>query len=253
MVHVYERYAWMVAFFIMCCLYGLGSKAGYDVHAQKPLEDTGRALSADILSFGAITFGAFASWSPIAADYNVRLPVDTNPWHVFLLTFCGVFLSITFSVTLGATLLTITDPVYVAAFGSSANTGALIAQVLLPWGGGGKFLLVMLSFSAMCVFCVLIYSHAYVFTKQCEQHSRYIFRRSLHTSSRSSLCHGTSLSLGVPRFRCLYRCRYCRTGAFQYSPHQLFVHIKLLDSILYRYRCGGTFPISAERRSVGRI
>ncbi|KAG8219215.1 hypothetical protein J3R82DRAFT_36 [Butyriboletus roseoflavus] len=34
-VHVYERYAWMVTFFIMCCLYGLGSKAGYDVNAQK--------------------------------------------------------------------------------------------------------------------------------------------------------------------------------------------------------------------------
>ena len=154
MVHVYERYAWMVTFFIMCCLYGLGSKAGYDIYAQKPLEDTGRALSADILSFGAIVFGSVSGWAPVAADYNVRLPVDTNPWHVFILTFCGLFLPITFSVTLGATLMTITDPVYVAAFGSSGNTGALIAQILSPWGGGGKFLLVMLSFSAMCVSCV---------------------------------------------------------------------------------------------------
>jgi NCS1 nucleoside transporter family len=149
MVHVYERYAWTVTFFIMCCLYGLGSKAGYDVYAQAPLEETGRALSADILSFGAIVFGSVTGWAPVAADYNVRLPVDTNPWHVFILTFCGLFLPITFSVTLGATLMTITDPVYVAAFGSSGDTGALIAQVLSPWGGGGKFLLVMLSFSAI--------------------------------------------------------------------------------------------------------
>jgi purine-cytosine permease-like protein len=105
MVHAYERYAWTVIFFIMCCLYGLGSKAGYDVYAQAPLEDTGRTLSADILSYGAIIFGAVASWAPVAADYKVRLPVDTNPWHVFMLTFCGLFFSITFSVTLGATLM----------------------------------------------------------------------------------------------------------------------------------------------------
>ncbi|KAF8555047.1 cytosine-purine permease [Imleria badia] len=149
MVHVYERYAWMVTFFIMCCLYGLGSKAGYDVNAQTSLEDTGRALSDDILSFGAIIFGSVTGWAPIAADYNVRLPVDTNPWHVFALTFFGLFLPITFTVTLGATLMTITDPVYVAALGSDGNTGALIAQVLSPWGNGGKFLLVMLSLSAI--------------------------------------------------------------------------------------------------------
>ncbi|KAH0825946.1 cytosine-purine permease [Lanmaoa asiatica] len=159
-VHVYERYAWMVTFVIMCCLYGLGSKAGYDVNAQKPLEDTGRALSADIFSFGAIIFGSVAGWAPVAADYNVRLPVDTNPWRVFILTFWGLYLPITFTVTLGATLMTITDPAYVAAFGSTGNTGALIAQVLSPWGGGGKFLLVMLSCSAISVNIPNTYSAA---------------------------------------------------------------------------------------------
>ncbi|KAF8555380.1 hypothetical protein OG21DRAFT_1507789 [Imleria badia] len=149
MVHVCERYAWIVTFFIMCCLYGLGGKAGYDVNAQKSLENTGRAFSADILSFGAIIFASVTGWAPIAADYNVRLPVDTNPWHVFILTFLGLFLPITFTITLGATLMTITDPAYVGALGSDGNTGALIAQVLSPWGNGGKFLLVMLSLSAV--------------------------------------------------------------------------------------------------------
>ncbi|KAN0073667.1 Permease for cytosine/purines, uracil, thiamine, allantoin domain containing protein [Tylopilus felleus] len=149
MVHVYERYAWMITLFIMCCLYGLGSKAGYDINTQKALENTGRELSANILSFGAIIFGSVAGWAPIAADYNVRLPVDTNPWRVFILTFCGLFLPIVFTVTLGAALMTITDPAYVAALGSDGNTGALIAQVLSPWKGGGKFLLVLLAMSAV--------------------------------------------------------------------------------------------------------
>ncbi|KAF8435811.1 permease for cytosine/purines, uracil, thiamine, allantoin-domain-containing protein [Boletus edulis BED1] len=148
-IHVYERYAWMATLFIMCCLYGLGSKAGYDVNAQKASEDTGRALSADILSFGAIVFGSVAGWAPVAADYNVRLPVDTNPWRVFVLTFCGLFLPIVFTVTLGATLMTIGDPVYADALGSDGNTGALVAQVLSLWGGGGKFLLVLLALSVV--------------------------------------------------------------------------------------------------------
>jgi hypothetical protein len=60
MVHVYERYAWMLMSLIMLFLWGLGGKAGYDINAQKPLEDTGRALSADILSFGGIVFGSFS-------------------------------------------------------------------------------------------------------------------------------------------------------------------------------------------------
>ena len=59
LVHYYERYAWIVIFIIVCFLWGLGGHAGYDVSAQKPLEDTGRSLSADILSFGGIVFGSF--------------------------------------------------------------------------------------------------------------------------------------------------------------------------------------------------
>jgi hypothetical protein len=59
MVHVYERYAWIITLTCMLFLCGLGGKAGYDINAQKPLEDTGHALSADILSFGGIVFGLF--------------------------------------------------------------------------------------------------------------------------------------------------------------------------------------------------
>lgn len=64
MVHVYERYAWIIASVIMLFLWGLGGKAGYDINAQKSVEDTGRALSADILSFGGIVFGSFTGVSP---------------------------------------------------------------------------------------------------------------------------------------------------------------------------------------------
>ncbi|KAF9235053.1 permease for cytosine/purines, uracil, thiamine, allantoin-domain-containing protein [Melanogaster broomeanus] len=149
MVHTYERYAWIVTFFIMCCLWGLGGKAGFDAGAQVSFEDSGRALSADIFGFGGIVFGSFSGWAPVAADYNVRLPADTSPWRVFILTFFGLYLPICFTAILGAALVTITDPAYVAAFGEGGNTGGLVSQVLSPWGGGGKFLLVFLALSVI--------------------------------------------------------------------------------------------------------
>lgn len=51
--------------------------------------------------------------------------------------------------------MTITDPAYTDAFAADA-TGGLLAQVLSPWKGGGKFLLVVLAFSVVYVFVPLI-------------------------------------------------------------------------------------------------
>ncbi|KAH9929685.1 cytosine-purine permease [Fomitopsis serialis] len=124
MVHIYERYAWMVMTIVMLFLWGLGGRAGFDINAQKPLEATGRALSGDILSFGGIIFGSFSGWAPVAADYNCRLPI------------------------LGAALMTISDPAFADVI-VAGDTGGLLAQVLSPWKGGGKFVLVLLAFSVV--------------------------------------------------------------------------------------------------------
>ncbi|KAG1782324.1 permease for cytosine/purines, uracil, thiamine, allantoin-domain-containing protein [Suillus placidus] len=148
MVHVYERYAWIITLTSMLFLWGLGGKAGYDINAQKPIEDIGHALSADILNFGGIVFGLFTGWAPVAADFNCRLPADTPPMRVFLLTFFGLFIPICFVGILGAALMTITDPAYVAAF-ESGSTGGLVAQVLSPWGHFGQFILVLLALSVI--------------------------------------------------------------------------------------------------------
>ncbi|KAI5123976.1 hypothetical protein M0805_006388 [Coniferiporia weirii] len=148
LIHVYERYAWMVITIIMLMLWGLGGKAGFDLNAQKPLEDTGRNLAGDVLSFGGIVFGSFTGWAPVAADYNCRLPANSSPTKVFLLTFFGLFIPITFVEILGAALMTITDPAYTDAF-ANGSTGGLLSQVLSPWKGGGKFILTLLALSVI--------------------------------------------------------------------------------------------------------
>lgn len=148
MVHHYERFAWMIITIVMLFLWGLGAKAGFDINAQKSIEDTGKSLSSDILSFGGIVFGSFTGWSPVAADYNCRLPADTPPIKVFLLTFFGLFIPICFVEILGAALMTITKQDYVDAF-ANGGTGGLLSQVLSPWKGGGKFVLFLLAFSVI--------------------------------------------------------------------------------------------------------
>lgn len=80
LVHYYEKYAWTVLFVIIMFLWGLGGKAGYDINAQKPFEDSGRAFSADILSFGGIVFGSFTGVRITSPCSRSRI---TN--HIFVL------------------------------------------------------------------------------------------------------------------------------------------------------------------------
>ena len=96
----------------------------------------------------------YFQWATVAADYNCRLPTDTPPIKVFLLTFFGLFIPITFVEILGASLMTIINEDYVKAF-TNGGTGGLLSQVLSPWKGGGKFILFLLAFSVMCVSSLL--------------------------------------------------------------------------------------------------
>ncbi|KAF8208129.1 purine-cytosine permease [Mycena galopus ATCC 62051] len=148
MVHHYERYAWIVIFIVMLFLLGLGGHAGFDSNAQKHFEDSGKALSSDILSFGGIVFGSVAGWALVAAHYNCRLPVDTPSNKIFTLTFFGRFIPITFVEIVGALPTTIIDEAYTDAF-AGGGTGGLLGQVLSPWKGGGKFILFLLAFSVI--------------------------------------------------------------------------------------------------------
>ncbi|KAF8990473.1 cytosine-purine permease [Cyathus striatus] len=147
-VHYYERYAWIPLTIVMLFLWGLGAKVGFDLGQESVQEDAGRTLSADVLSFGGIVFSSFTGWAPIAADYNCRIPANTPSVKVFTLTFIGLYLPICFIEILGAALMSITNPAYTTAF-ADGGIGSLLAQVLSPWKGGGKFVLVLLALSSI--------------------------------------------------------------------------------------------------------
>lgn len=145
-LHVYERYAWMVLLVVMLMLYGMGGHAGYNVSTQKALEDKGRSYTGDVLSMGGIVFGSCAGWAPVAADYNVRLPANTSSTKVFLLVFFGIWIPVSFIEILGACLMTTPNG---ADLYYDSGIGAVLADILSPWGGFGKFLLVVLAFSVI--------------------------------------------------------------------------------------------------------
>ena len=67
---------------------------------------------------------------------------------VFVLTFFGLFIPICFVEILSAAPMTITDPAYADAY-TNGGTDGLVGQVLSPWGGFGKFLLVFLGLSVV--------------------------------------------------------------------------------------------------------
>nr|XP_031864356.1 uncharacterized protein CI109_000269 [Kwoniella shandongensis]KAA5531428.1 hypothetical protein CI109_000269 [Kwoniella shandongensis] len=146
-VHQWERYAWILLFIIYCCIWGLAGHRGFDIHAQKPLQDTGKAFAGDFLSFGGIVFSSAAGWAPIAADFNCRLPATIRPAKVFILTWFGLMVPLLFIEIMSAALMTV--PAYAAAF-EEGDAGGVLSEVFAPWGGGGKFILVILSFSIIC-------------------------------------------------------------------------------------------------------
>ncbi|WVQ82455.1 hypothetical protein IAT38_004584 [Cryptococcus sp. DSM 104549] len=146
-VHYWERYAWILLFIFYLCIWGLAGKRGFNIHAQEALQDSGKAYAGDFLSFGGIVFSSAAGWAPIAADFNCRLPHDIAPWKVFLLTWLGVMVPLTFLETMSAALMTVPD--YAAAF-EAGDAGGVLSEIFSVWGGGGKFILVVLSFSIIC-------------------------------------------------------------------------------------------------------
>ncbi|WOO82974.1 Purine-cytosine permease fcyB [Vanrija pseudolonga] len=143
-MHYWERYAWIIMFIFYCCMYGLGGKAGFRPHLQDSEQATGKAYSGSMLSFGGIIFSSAAGWAPVAADFNSRLPVNYPKWKVFTMSWFGIMIPLVFVETLGAVLMTV--PEYAAAF-AEGDAGGVINAVFKPWGGGGKFIMVVFSFS----------------------------------------------------------------------------------------------------------
>jgi NCS1 nucleoside transporter family len=144
-VHRYERWAWIPMAIMFLIMFIVGAPH-FAITATPAFS---LAEVASFITFGGAVYGFATGWSSYAADYNVNQPENTRPSRVFWLTFLGVFVPCVLLETLGMAFTTgiANVPAWKAGFGTTGDVGGLLAAVVSPLGGFGKFLLVLLALS----------------------------------------------------------------------------------------------------------
>lgn len=149
-IHQIDVFIWIPPLIVWCVAAGTGAShlTSADVKTFKSTPDKAAA----VLSFMAIIFSFGVSWINCAADYNVRMPVNTPRWRIFSATYVGIFVPSVLVETLGAALYTgtLTSPEWTAAYHHS-GVGGLLKMALEPAGGFGNFLMVLAALSAIPV------------------------------------------------------------------------------------------------------
>ena len=147
-IHRLDSVLWILPLVVWCVAAGTGAKHfhGGRVEGQPP------ATSAGILSFVALNISWGISWSYFTADYNVRMPVRTLRWKLFVATYVGIALPSVLVMSLGAAIYTgaLADPEWAQAY-TAYGVGGPLAKALEPAGGFGKFLLVLAGLSSVAV------------------------------------------------------------------------------------------------------
>ena len=150
-IHRLDAFLWIPPFIVWCVAAGTGAKH-FDGNAIKsPKGENGAAAA---FSFIAVIFSFAVSWINCAADYNVKMPVNTPRWKIFVATYIGICVPTILVQTLGAALYSGTEVnhAWKVAF-EGAGVGGPLKMALLPAGGFGKFLLVLAGLSSIPVSC----------------------------------------------------------------------------------------------------
>jgi purine-cytosine permease-like protein len=156
-IHKLDAFLWIGPFIVWCVAAGTGAKH-LDGNAIK--SPTGGDGAAAAFSTIAIVFSFAVSWINCAADYNVKMPVNTPRWKIFVATYIGITVPTVLVQTLGAALFTgaVVNHDWKVSY-HEAGVGGPLKMALLPAGGFGKFLLVIAALSSIPVsthlkFCV---------------------------------------------------------------------------------------------------
>ena len=132
-IHVFERYAWICAFLLLCVVWAQTSSYFTFDPSHSTVPDASRVGLA--LNYFAVVLGVSASWCPITGDYYVHYPADVNSWLVFGLTFLGQTIPMLFVGLLGNYLggAVSVDQDYNDTY-EAGGIGMLLMQLLSPRG-----------------------------------------------------------------------------------------------------------------------
>lgn len=152
-LHRYERFAWIPALIAIIIATGTGGK-----HLkQQAVFDTPTAST--ILSFSALIAGFLIPWAALAGDFAVYMVPNASSKKVFAYTYAGLFLPTVPLMILGAAIggACANVPSWQAGY-DSTSVGGVLAAMLEPAGGFGKFVVVVLAFSLLGNIAATMYS-----------------------------------------------------------------------------------------------
>ena len=148
-IHRLDTYVWIPPLIVWCVAAGTGASS-FTSEPSKHLQGADKAAA--VLTYMASIFSFSVSWVNCAADYNVRMPVDTPRWKIFSATYIGIFVPTVLVQSLGAAMYSgvVTNVAWKDAY-TSSSIGGLLKMALEPAGGFGKFLMVLAALSAIPV------------------------------------------------------------------------------------------------------
>lgn len=151
-IHHLDSVLWIPLLVVWCVAAGTGAK--HFTAAEVKEFSTHEDHAAAVLSFMAAIFSFSISWVNCAADYNVRMPLNTPRWWIFGATYVGIFLPSVLVQSLGAALYTgtIAGGAEWKSEYQAAGVGGFLKVALEPAGGFGKFLMVLGALSAVPVY-----------------------------------------------------------------------------------------------------
>ncbi|KAL2208561.1 hypothetical protein CC79DRAFT_1270914 [Sarocladium strictum] len=152
-LHQYERYSWIFALLSIIIATGVGGKH-LSNQAERPAPEI-----ATIVSFGGVVAGFLIPWAAMAADFSVYCAPHVSTWRIFAYTYAGLFFPTVPLMVLGAAIGGATPNIESWSEGYDRFiVGGVLQAMLLPAGGFGRFVAVLLSLSVVGNLSAAMYS-----------------------------------------------------------------------------------------------
>ncbi|CAK9436888.1 uncharacterized protein LODBEIA_P14100 [Lodderomyces beijingensis] len=124
--------------------------------------DDPATIKGNWLSFFSLCYSITSTWGSIASDYYILFPETTPDLQIFCITFFGIWAPTTFVGVAGMLIgnVALTYKPWGDAY-ANLGMGGLLNEAFKPWGGGGKFLLVLIFLSLISNNILNTYSAAF--------------------------------------------------------------------------------------------
>ncbi|KAM7221161.1 Permease for cytosine/purines, uracil, thiamine, allantoin domain containing protein [Rhypophila decipiens] len=144
-LHMYERFAWIPAIIAIVVAVGCG---GQGLKQQAAPE--GPPTPRQVLSFGMIVASYMIPWADLSSDFTTYISPEASSFKVFIYSYLGLAVPTITLMTLGAAIggAIPNVPEWQTGYDNTL-VGGVLAAMLAPAGGFGKFLVVLLAFTLL--------------------------------------------------------------------------------------------------------